>query len=108
MKNKILIIFIVIFFTACARIDPFVLTKRLNPNYEQVKIFWSDAITEVTFNNQIIKTQGAYYLLPKKYKLTWKYQIIKENETVYKWKSAEIDLENVKEIHFEKEKIIKK
>lgn len=108
MKNKILILFLIVFLGACARVDPFILTKRLNPNYEEIKIFWNDSITEVTFNHQIIKKQGAYYLLPKKYKLSWKYKIIKENETVYKWKSTEIDLENVKEIHFEKEKVIKK
>ena len=108
MKYKILLLLTLIFLAACSRFDPFVLTKRLNPNYEEIKIFWTDDISEVTFNEQIIKRQGVYYLLPKKYKLTWKYEVIKEHETVYKWKSAEIDLLDTKEIHFEKGKVIQK
>lgn len=108
MKNKVLILVVIIFLTACSRVDPFILTKKLNPNYEEIKIFWSDDISEVTFNEQIIKKQGVYYLLPKEYNLTWKYKIIKKNEPVYKWKSEKIDLHNTKEIHFEKEQVIKK
>jgi len=108
MKYKVFIFFSIIFFTACSKVDPFILTKKLNPNYEEIKIYWTDDISEVTFNEQIIKKQGVYYLLPKKYDLTWKYEFIKGNETVYKWKSAEINLLNTKEIHFEKGLVIKK
>lgn len=108
MKYNFFILFFALILISCAKVDPFVLTKRLNPNYQEIKIFWSDSITEVAFNDQIIKKQGVYYLLPKEYKLTWKYQIIKENEVIHKWSSSNINLENTKEIHFEKEQVIKK
>jgi len=93
---------------SCTQIDPFVFTKRLSPLHNQIKIFWSEDITEVTLNDYVIKKQGVYYLMPKKYNLSWKYKIIKENETVFKWKSSKIDLANTKEIYFEKGLVTKK
>lgn len=108
MKNKIFILVFALFLVACARVDPFLLTKKLNPNYEEIKIFWSDSIKEVAFNDQVIKKQGPYYLIPKKYKLTWKYKVIEDHETVYKWKSSTIDITDAKEVHFEKGKVLKK
>ena len=111
MKNKILCSMFFILFCSCSKIstvDPFILTQKLNPHFDEIKIFWTDDISEVTFNNKIIKTQGVYYLAPKEYNLTWKYKIIKDNETVYKWKSSKLDTLNTKEIYFEKEQVFKK
>ena len=108
MFKKFSFFIVLVFSLSCSRVDPFIFTKNLNPLHNEIKIFWTKDITEVSFNSKVIKKQGVYYLTPKQYNLSWKYKIIKNHKIAYKWKSSKIDLSNTKELYFEKDIVIKK
>lgn len=106
MKKITLIAILILLFISCSKVDSFILTQKLGPQYQKIKIIWTDNIKELSFNNQVVIDQGVYYLLPKKYRISWKYKFRKNSKKFYKWKVIDMDLTNVKELNFKNGEII--